>query len=372
MIKQNCNPLDGCGQPNLFFRPFGFPDFPGDGEGGIFTPEYQTVIDYATLQGYTLPSPANQANQNALVQGMIDTGIWQDLFVFYNFSTDGDRNFAKINWKNPGTFQGVEGGAMTFTPSLGFTGDGATGFINTQWTPGWGVLTDSGFVASVVNSPADLAFPILFGHYNGGLLYNQFSPLRSGAGGLLSFHSTDINFESYGPNGFFQSYFSGNQIYLYRDAVQVLTQALAPVGEAPLPIYLFARNDSGVASVFSNNTAEMFAFGKSLIGKELLFRNGWNNYLTAGGIVANYKTPLISGPASVGSTLTVVNIGQWTNILTVAYQWFRDGAPIVGADNHNYILIGTDFGKTIACQITVTGPLGSRFVQSNQIGPVGI
>jgi len=38
--------------------------------------DYQAVLDYATTQGYTLPSASQQLLQNQLVVDLKDGGIW--------------------------------------------------------------------------------------------------------------------------------------------------------------------------------------------------------------------------------------------------------------------------------------------------------
>ena len=69
--------------------------------GGGFDPAYQAVLDYATLQGYTLPSAAQQILQNQLVLDLKVSGTWDKLDVFYNFATDASLEFSFINWINP-------------------------------------------------------------------------------------------------------------------------------------------------------------------------------------------------------------------------------------------------------------------------------
>jgi hypothetical protein len=48
-------------------------------------PDYQAVLDYATTQGYTLPSSGQQTLQNQLVVDLKDGGIWSKLDTFRVF-----------------------------------------------------------------------------------------------------------------------------------------------------------------------------------------------------------------------------------------------------------------------------------------------
>jgi hypothetical protein len=62
--------------------------------------DYLSILNYATSSGYTLPSTRTQAAQNALLIDLKAAGIWNKLDVFYVFASDGDVNFATLNWKN--------------------------------------------------------------------------------------------------------------------------------------------------------------------------------------------------------------------------------------------------------------------------------
>ena len=98
-----------------------------------FTAEYQAILDYATLQGYTLPSYSVQVLDNQQIVSLKAAGIWNLLDVFYQFATDGDSNFACINWKSPGNFSCLKVSSPTFTSLEGFTGNATTAYLNTQW-----------------------------------------------------------------------------------------------------------------------------------------------------------------------------------------------------------------------------------------------
>ena len=56
--------------------------------------DYQAVLDYATTQGYTLPSSGQQTLQNQLVADLKDAGVWSKLDTFAVFATDGNEDFA--------------------------------------------------------------------------------------------------------------------------------------------------------------------------------------------------------------------------------------------------------------------------------------
>lgn len=92
---------------------------------------YQAVLDYATVQGYTLPTLAVQAKQNALIIALKGYGIWNKIDLLYVFATDGDSDFATINWKSPTKFQITKINSPGFTTKVGFNGDGSSSYLNT-------------------------------------------------------------------------------------------------------------------------------------------------------------------------------------------------------------------------------------------------
>ena len=108
-------------------------------QGGVsFDADYQAVLDYATTQTYTLPSASQQALQNQLVVDLKDAGVWSKLDLLYVFATDGDSDFASINWKDPNNFEVTGVNSPTFTTNEGFESDGSSSYLDTNFN----LLTD--------------------------------------------------------------------------------------------------------------------------------------------------------------------------------------------------------------------------------------
>jgi len=101
--------------------------------GTSFDADYQAILDYATTQGYTLPSSGQQVLQNQLVVDLKDAGVWSKLDLFYVFATDGDSDFASINWKDPNNHEITEFNSPTFTTNQGWSTDGTSSYLNTNY-----------------------------------------------------------------------------------------------------------------------------------------------------------------------------------------------------------------------------------------------
>jgi hypothetical protein len=95
--------------------------------------DYQAILDYATTQSYTLPSAGQRAKQNQLLVGLKRAGAWSKLDTFAVFATDGDSNFALIDWKRLTTYTAVNSPA--FTTNAGFRGNGTSSYIDTNFNP---------------------------------------------------------------------------------------------------------------------------------------------------------------------------------------------------------------------------------------------
>lgn len=101
--------------------------------GRGFDVDYQAVLDRATVLGYTLPSDSQQIKQNNLVLALKAAGIWNKLDTFAVFANDGGSNFGLIDWKRLVSYTAVN--SPTFTTNQGFTGNGTSSYINTNFNP---------------------------------------------------------------------------------------------------------------------------------------------------------------------------------------------------------------------------------------------
>jgi hypothetical protein len=100
---------------------------------GQFDVSYQAILNYATTQGYTKPSAAQQIKQNKLVLDLKAAGVWSKLDTFAVFATDGNNNFALIDWKRLSQYTAIN--SPTFTTNEGFTGNGTSSYIDTNFIP---------------------------------------------------------------------------------------------------------------------------------------------------------------------------------------------------------------------------------------------
>jgi hypothetical protein len=246
-----------------------------------FDSAYKAVIDYAVAQGYTLPSASVQLSQSKLVYDLKALGIWDKLDVFYNFFGNGDHNFAKINWKNPGTFQAVgTGHEPTYTPFVGFKANGSTQYLSTGFIPAThGVnykIADAGVFADVLitieaslQAIAAIIEPGIVAQFYIDATGKLVSQINTGAAvtGSIVQLSTFGHAYQFNPNA-----------RIYQNGAQSVAGASTGATLNTFPFFLLARNNAGAPNLFGNDTIRCFGAGAALQGSELVLYNTWNRY----------------------------------------------------------------------------------------------
>lgn len=254
--------------------------------GVTFDVAYAAVLARGSALGYTLPTPAQQIKQNAYVLALKAAGIWALLDVLYVFATNGDSNFATLNWKAPTLFKCAKVNSPTFTANQGFTGNGTTSYLSTGWVPSVNgvnyVLNDASF-GLWINTEQAAGNDIVCGCDNGvtadyliceRLADGQPQSVINSALSQTAPVSTSLGF--WGVNRT-----AAAVTGIFKNGV--LLAAGVPLSSARTnrEIFIGGRNNSGV---FGNGTTKQFSnfwAGASLNGLELANYNAWNTYFTS-------------------------------------------------------------------------------------------
>jgi len=253
-----------------------------------FDPDYQAILDRGTALGYTLPSPAQQVIQNQLVLDLKNDSIWGELDLLYVFATDGDENFAKINWVSPSTFLLTKTGTVTFSTNSGFEGDGTTGYLANGFIPSTDAVhytqdNASVFVDSLTDvSTSGFVFGCNASVSNPSLLFGP----RDGSNrhiGRVNTNVAEVKGSGVSSLGTFQIQRTGSATSkIFKNGTQVGTDLAATSNGLPTKsVPIFANNNNGVISSFSNNKLSCFGLGSSLSGKESTLKTIWNDYFTS-------------------------------------------------------------------------------------------
>jgi len=238
-----------------------------------FDSDYQAILNKGTSLGYTLPSDSVKLKQNTLLTNMKVDGVWAKLDVFYVFAQDGGSAFATLNWKNPNANQANITTSPTFTSNQGFTGNGTSSYIDTNYNP------STQGVNYTLNNASMYFFPHAFGtsglamtgtsgadnRIQLGVSLNQ----RINAGGAAL--ATSFNYTStVNPKSIHRT--SSTNMTLLNGTVSD-TRTLASVNVPNANLFVLRSSTN-----YGNHTCAAFAAGAELTAENTNFVNDWNTY----------------------------------------------------------------------------------------------
>jgi Ca2+-binding RTX toxin-like protein len=89
-----------------------------------------------------------------------------------------------------------------------------------------------------------------------------------------------------------------------------------------------------------------------------------DGYSASVAVPANTVAPVISGPPTIGTTLSC-STGAWTgNPETFSTTWSRGGTPLAGATAASYVVTSADVDQALRCSVTATNDGGSTTATS--------
>ncbi len=335
------------------------------GGGVSYDATYQAILDYATSQGYTLPSDSQKLLQNQLVVDLKASGIWSKLDTFANFATDGNSNFALIDWKRLTQYTAVN--SPIFTPNQGFTG-GGTRYIDTNYNPSTQAvnyqLNNASLGTYIRTAPVSpIGSKSVFGttEVNGIVLMPQFNSTTA----FLRFNASSWNtIPSINQVGtWILTRPNSSNLIVYKDGLAFPTTRIS-TSISSNNIFILRRNDpspqywDGQASFFFAGASLTELEAKSLTGLFQTYLNGSGNRLgifygdsiTAGSnasVSANRWTSVFSGLQSImevnfGIAGTTMVQHPTTPTGTSMYERMSTIPEYIGADKYLFFAYGTN------------------------------
>jgi hypothetical protein len=241
--------------------------------------DYKAILDYATTQGYTLPSASQRLLQEQLLIDLKDAGIWAKLDTFAVFATDGSSDFALIDWKRVTDYTAIN--SPTFTTNFGFEGDNISSYIDcnynalsgTNWTQNsasFGYYMFQGRIASPGSS--DNAF---------GSGSSDVAWIRPTATPRIYINNTGINTtSSYTWDAIQFTHLTrtdSTSVNLYVDGALNTSLSITSSSVVSAPFFCFKN----VGAIFCDCGLSMVFAGGSLDAEDTDLYNAWNNYYTS-------------------------------------------------------------------------------------------
>jgi len=203
----------------------------------------------------------------------------------YITATDGDQDFATINWVSPGNYSLTRNGGLTFNTNSGYTGNGSTGYLNTNFNPttvvGTRVPNAMGAYVDLQSSGANS----IMGSFV--TRRQHIIPRATAIGATTAFFAIDVT-AAQSPqlpsaltqnDGMYETVnvSSINQIKFYYNGTDLISPGLTyTTGTMDNGnILLLARQRSGTTVDFYSNATVKAAY----LGKEAAFTNNIYTYL---------------------------------------------------------------------------------------------
>jgi hypothetical protein len=238
--------------------------------------DYKAVLTYATTQGYTLPSAGQQILQNQLIVDLKAGGIWNKLDTFAVFATDGDSDFALIDWIRLSDYTAVN--SPTFTTNQGFQGNGTSSFIDTNFNPstqGVNFQNDNASRGSWVRVP--ISGQYVDGNANGNDLNfgfrignSPFNYINQQSGSITpnAVYSTTSDLKSIHTNS--------TVVTTVIDGTTVTTHSRIASVRPDFNQHILRNNSS-----YGSHQISAYFMGAYLVAENTNFRNAINNYINS-------------------------------------------------------------------------------------------
>jgi hypothetical protein len=253
--------------------------------GGGYSTEAQQFFDRITDPGST-----RKTHYATLIDGLVSDGIWTKLDALWITAADIAGN-AVINLKSS-SFS-MTNHSATFEADRGYTGDGATAYIDTGYNPttaSGNFTTNAGHISAWGRTSRASATEALIGLGNSGTSYRSvlmprfadflYCTINSDSGGPQTFSNTS-------SNGFFVNNRSGlNAVQGYRNGSSLGTEAATSDARAGpnANFALLANNEDGGRIWYTSDQIAAASIGGSLNATEVgNFYTRVQTYMTAVG-----------------------------------------------------------------------------------------
>jgi hypothetical protein len=253
-----------------------------------FDEDYQAILDYAEGQSYDLPSEDQQELQNQLVLDLKAAGVWGELDLLYVFATDGDRDFAKINWIDPGNFDCSETNNPAHITNVGFDFNGIDNYLDTGWIASDDAVQYTLNDASLflyINNEISTSSDFETGVQQTGSIETLLAVKSIGQTHAFNINaaSTALRGSSVSSIGLFHTQrTASNAMRIFKGGSQVGTDSTEASTSVPSSrTFTIGAARSSTVTGFSDAQIGFYGIGASLSGKESSLNTVWNDYFTS-------------------------------------------------------------------------------------------
>lgn len=222
---------------------------------------------------------------NTFIKGLIADGNWALLDRLWLFNTDYQQN-ARISLVNPTSTQITEVNSPSWTKNVGYTGNGTSMYLNTNFNPATQGkyftlnLASMGFYMEHIDLSTE---EVDLGVYDGTNLTRLIINYNGTGGDEWSINSTSnvINTGSPGAAGMYVGVRSSSTTYsIYYNGISYASGSNTANTIPSLVQYIMTENNSGTPSTaYSKRTYSMVFYGSGSINQAKLYSR-FSNFLT--------------------------------------------------------------------------------------------
>lgn len=292
------------------------------------------------------PTNARKHIIDRTIKKLVSAGLWSKLDCLWLTAAHGTAS-AKLNWiKNSSNLEEV--GTLTFTTDRGYTGDGSTGYLKTNYIP----ATDG--VKFLINDCSFGAYArlnkneskcLMGGVSNTNRVDNLWPRDTNLVYAKAQTGGTDINVASLDSRGLHVCTRTGANSQHYYKEITKTSNTTASTGLLTKEHYILAYNNDGAAAYFSTNEVACALEGGSLSDAEVILLNN---------IIVGYYLRSVGAEVSkvvgFGDSITFGN-----NASDAAHQWLNIVATTKGYLIQNSGIAGTVLQNTVQNTIDTIG-----------------
>lgn len=254
---------------------------------------YETESEAIFAAFTTPPDDTRKGLIDNLVVALKTDGVWAKLDVLDVFAA-ADSQAALINWKAPGTFNPSLVGAPTFTADRGFTTNGSSSYINTNFNPvtAGGQFTQNSAAFGIwsrTSAQASGGGGIDIGSRVNGAIAQNLITTRSSTNTAIGRVNVDTSPANTGASTDGAGHFAlrrsaSNAWALFRNATSIASGSDTSSAPTSQSFYVGAVNGAGTAGVFVSRQYAAAHIGSSLTDADMTaLYNALNTYLVAVG-----------------------------------------------------------------------------------------
>lgn len=230
----------------------------------------------------TPPTTARKAQINTLILALKAAGVWTLLDVFYVLAA-ADSQAARLNWKNPAAFTALAVNSPTFAADRGYTGDGSSSRLRTQFTPSVNGVNytqndASAWLWNLTESQDNTGHEL--GNTTTPRTFTRIRNTSNQAVMAANSGSTSTTVANSVSLGFFGTQrVSGTTVNVFKNGASLGTSAPGAAAITATEQWICGANSTG----FSARQIALAAWGASLTSKEAAFYSALLTYMQAVG-----------------------------------------------------------------------------------------